>query len=142
MKTTEVSHSMVYALHVPIYFSCRFTKFLICFSFIFGPLPLNCFKLAEFYFILQNWASTKHQKKFLILQDPHIKVIKTNYKVKYQIKLMQRDQIEKKKSYGIVIKKAHELPSWPCKFILDFGKKKEKKELNISWSFKSGTLKV
>jgi hypothetical protein len=54
---------------------------------------------------------------------------------------MQMDQIEKKKSYGIEIKKIHELPSW--QFILDFGKKKrKKKELNISWSFKSGTLKV
>ena len=40
------------------------------------------------------------------------------------------DQIEKKKSYGIEIKKIHELPSW--QFILDFGKKIKIKK---SWTF-------
>jgi hypothetical protein len=73
---------MMCVLRVPTYFSCQFTQSLTCFSFNFGPLPFNCFKLTEFYFILQNKASTKHQKFLSILQYPHIKAIKINYQVK------------------------------------------------------------
>lgn len=40
----------------------------------------------------------------------------------------------RKKSWGIKIKKVHELIPWLCKSVPDFGKKKEK--MNISWCYR------
>lgn len=132
MRRASPTCCRVFCTYQPIYIAPLYNPYN-CFSFDFDHLKLNYSKSADFILFCKTeyQPSTRNFPRYckiLVSRQP-----KTNFKVKYQIKAMWRDQFEK-----IIIErlKLKRDMNFPLTVQISPWCWQKKKELGISLNFK------